>query len=271
MNNRLTPKSHASDPTIIGIIPARMGSTRFPGKPLAKISGKAMIYHVYWRSKMAKSFKEVYIATCDKEIEDYCREDNMNIIMTKDTHERASDRTAEAMEKIEKKTGQKADIVVMIQGDEPMVVPEMIDLAVKPMLKDSSILVVNLMSELKSKEEENDPNTIKVVVDKNSYALYFSRELVPSGKKAKKNVTRYKQVPIIPFRRDFLITFNKLSQVPLEIVESIDMLRVLGHGYKVKMVISRFNTYSVDTPQDLKRVKKLIKNDPLVSQYKINR
>lgn len=248
------------DKNIIGIIPARMASTRFPGKPLAKILDKAMIYHVYRRSKMAKVLREVYIATCDKEIEDYCRKNNMNVIMTKDTHERASDRAAEAMEKIEGKTGQTIDIVVMIQGDEPMVTPEMVDLSVEPMLEGKDISVVNLMHELKGKDEEGNPNIVKVVADENGYALYFSREAIPSGKKAKKGVTRYKQIAIIPFRRDFLVTFNKLPQTTLEIIESIDMLRVLGHGYKVKMVMSPVNTYGVDTPQDLERVGELMKD-----------
>ena len=246
---------------IIGIIPARMSSTRFPGKPLVKIAGKAMIQHVYQRSKMAKSLKGIYIATCDKEIEDYCRSNNMNVVMTKDTHERASDRAAEAMEKIEKKTGEKADIVVMIQGDEPMVTPDMIDSVLKPLLEDETIVVANLMYELKSKEEENNPNIVKVVADKTDHALYFSREPIPSGKKAKKGVMRYKQIAIIPFRRDFLVTFNKLPQTPLEVIESVDMLRVLEHGYQVKMVMSPVNTYGVDTPRDLRYVKKFIKNE----------
>jgi len=254
---------------IIGIIPARMASSRFPGKPLAEICGMPMIEHVYLRSKMNKTLKEVYIATCDKEIEDYCLKNNMNVIMTEDTHERASDRAKEAMLKIEGGKAQRVDIVVMIQGDEPMLNPEMIDLAVQPMLKDDSILIVNLMAELKSREEAEDANLVKVVVDEDNYALYFSREPIPSAKKAKEAFTRYKQVPIIPFRRDFLITFNNLTPKPLEVIESVDMLRLLEHGYKVKMVVSEFNTYGVDTPQDLKRVEKLIKNDPLVLGYTV--
>jgi len=254
------------DENIIGIIPSRMASTRFPGKPLAKILGKAMIYHVYQRSKMAKVLREVYIATCDEEIQNYCHKNHMNVVMTKNIHERASDRTAEAMERIEKKTRQKINIVVMIQGDEPLVVPQMIDLSVKPMSRDKNILVVNLMHRLKSKDEEDNPNIVKVVVDENSYALYFSRAPIPSGKKTKEIFIRYKQVPIIPFRRDFLITFNQLSSTHLESIESIDMLRVLGHGYKVKMVMSPVNSYSVDTPQDLERVKKLIRNNQFTSR-----
>lgn len=250
----------------VGIIPARMSSTRFPGKPLEQICGMPMIGHVYCRSKMNKALQYVYIATCDKEISDYCLENSINVVMTKDSHERASDRAAEAMLKIEKITGEKIDIVVMIQGDEPMIYPAMIDLALEPMLKDPSILITNLMSLLKS-QEEDDANVVKVVVDKDNCALYFSREPIPSAKKAKGLIMRYKQVPVIPFRRDFLITFNNLPVRPLEIIESVDMLRLLEHGYKVKMVMSQFNTYGVDTPQDLRRVEELMKNDALVLEY----
>lgn len=252
---------------IIGIIPARMASTRFPGKSLANILGKPMIYHVYWRSKKAKSLKEVYVATCDEEIEDYCLESNMKVIMTKNTHERALDRTVEAMLKIEALTKEKIDIVAMIQGDEPMLYPEMIEESIKCIVDDESIQITNLMSPLKSKKEHEDPNEVKVVVDKNNIALYFSREPIPSRKKDAREVPMYKQVCIIPLRRDFLIKFNELTPTPLEIVESVDMLRLLEHGYRVKMVLTEFETYSVDTVEDLKKVENLMKNDTLVRKY----
>jgi len=245
---------------IIGVIPARMASTRFYGKPLAKILGIPMIGHVYFRSKMSKILDEVYIATCDKEIMDYAKSIGAKAIMTKDSHERASDRTAEAMLKIEKETGAKVAIVVMVQGDEPMIHPEMIDEAVKPMLNDDSILVVNLMASLKTREEQNDPNEVKVAVDKQDFAMYFSREPIPSWKKGAKDVPMLKQVCIIPFRRDFLIKFNQLEPTPLEIIESVDMLRAMEHGYKVKMVRTEFQTYSVDTQEDLQHVESLMKS-----------
>lgn len=252
---------------VIGIIPARMASSRFPGKPLAKIHGIPMVGHVYFRSKMAKILDDVYLATCDKEIKEYTESINGKAIMTSDKHERASDRTAEAMLKIEKETEQKIGIVVLIQGDEPMLVPEMIEMAVKPMLKDESILVVNLMTPLKNVKEHEDPNEIKVVVDKDNFALYFSREPIPSRKKAAKEIPMLKQVCIIPFRRDFLLKFNRLEPTPLERIESVDMLRILEYGYRVKMVESKYETYSVDTPEDLKRVEGKMRNDFLIRQY----
>jgi len=236
---------------IVGIIPARMASARLPGKPLAKISGKAMIYHVYQRSKRARVLKDLYVATCDKEIKTYCAENGMKVIMTRDTHERASDRACEAMLTIEKMTKTKIDILVMIQGDEPMVRSQMIEKSVKPILEDKTIQVVNLMAPLKSNEEREDINTVKVAVDKNNFALYFSR----------KGISMHKQIAIIPFRRDFLIKFNEFPQTPLEIAESVDMLRVLEHGCKVKMVASPLNTYTVDTPEDLERVKKIMETE----------
>jgi len=267
MNSNLSLNPYSSNPNIIGIIPARMASTRFPGKPLAKILGTPMIGHVYFRSKMCKILNEVYVATCDKKIADYIRSIGGKPVMTADTHERASDRTAEAMLKIENQTGMKIDIVVMIQGDEPMLYPEMIEEAVKPLLNNKEIQVVNLMALLKSVQEHEDPNEVKVVADQNSFALYFSREPIPSRKKGTKEVPMYKQVCIIPFRRNFLIKFNNLAPTPLEMVESIDMLRILEHGYKVKMVFTKFETYSVDTPEDLKKVENLMKKDQLVKTY----
>ena len=256
---------------IIGIIPVRMASSRFPGKPLAKIRGIPMVGHVYFRSKLCKTLDEVYVATCDNEIVDYIESVGGKAIMTSDTHERASDRTAEAMLRIEKETGRKIDIVVMIQGDEPMLYPEMVDMAIKPMLEDSTMQVVNLMSPLKSREEHEDVNEVKVVVDLKGFALYFSREPIPSWKKGAKNASMYKQVCIIPFRRDFLIKFNELTPTPLEIIESVDMLRFLEHGYKVKVILTEFETYSVDTIEDLKEVELLMKNDRLVLKYAASR
>jgi 3-deoxy-manno-octulosonate cytidylyltransferase (CMP-KDO synthetase) len=252
---------------IIGIIPARMGSSRFPGKPLAKIRGISMVEHVLKRSLMSKSLNDVYVATCDLEIKEAVEFSGGKVVMTEDTHERASDRVAEAMVKLEAKISEKIDIVVMIQGDEPMVFPEMIDAAIRPMLSDQSIMVTNLMSPLRTREEHEDPNEVKVVVDKDDFALYFSREPIPSRKKGAEEVPMFKQVCIIPFQRDFLIKFNELPQTPLEMVESVDMLRVLEHGYQVKMISSAYETYSVDTLDDLKRVENMMINDALVPLY----
>jgi len=252
---------------IIGIIPARMASSRFPGKPLAKILGIPMVGHVYFRSKMSQTLDEVYVATCDREIFDYVESIGGKAIMTSDSHERCTDRIAEAAEKVEAMSNARVDIVVNIQGDEPMVFPEMIDEAVEPMLRDNSVVTTNLMAPIKTREEHEDPNVVKVVVDKNNFALYFSREPIPSRKKAAGQISMLKQVAIIPFRRDFLFKFTQLEPTPLEKIESVDMLRALEHGYKVKMVLTKFGTYGVDTPEDLCFVEERMKNDPLFTKY----
>jgi 3-deoxy-manno-octulosonate cytidylyltransferase (CMP-KDO synthetase) len=252
---------------IIGIIPARLASSRLPNKPMAKILGMPMIGHVYYRSKMSEILREVYVATCDLEIKNYIESIGGKAIMTADTHERASDRTAEALLEIEKLSGEKVDIVVMIQGDEPMVTPEMINAAVEPLFHDKDLNITNLMAVLKTQEEHEDPAEVKVVVDRNNNALYFSREPIPSRKKGVENVPMLKQVCIIPFRRDFLLEYNDMEQTPLEIIESVDMNRLLENGIKIKMVMRNEETYSVDTTSDLDNVNRKMLNDPLLQGY----
>lgn len=251
----------------IGIIPARMASSRFPGKPLAPIHDVPMIGHVWFRCKMSKTLDEVYIATCDEEVRQYADSIGARCIMTADTHERATDRTAEAMLKIEAETGERTNIVVMIQGDEPMTRPEMIDEAMAPMAEDPSVNVVNLMAHMDTVEEFEDPNEVKVVVDLEGNALYFSREPVPSRKKGVTTVPMLKQVCIIPFRRDYLLRFNSLPPTPLEVIESVDMMRILEHGEKVKMVMTSARTASVDTPEDLACVAGMMRGDDLMASY----
>ncbi len=251
---------------VIGIIPARMASTRFAGKPLRPILGMPMIGHVYLRSRLSPALDDVYVATCDAVIRDYVRSIGGKAIMTLDTHERASDRTAEAMLKAEDATGRRAGIVVMIQGDEPMVTPEMIGRAVKALLDDPEVNIVNLMGEI-SQSEASDPNEIKVVVDMRGDAVYFSREPIPSGSKHTGGLKRFKQVCVIPFRRESLLRFNRLGQTPLEIIESVDMLRLVENGLKVRMVSTGAATWSVDTVQDLRRVEQAMMCDPLLGRY----
>jgi 3-deoxy-manno-octulosonate cytidylyltransferase (CMP-KDO synthetase) len=175
---------------------------------------------------------------------------------------------AEAMLKIEKEKNIKVDILVMIQGDEPMVSPQMIEESIVPLRRDKNVNVVNLMAPIKTPQEFNDPNTIKVVVDKESNALYFSRVPIPSRNRVKDGVPMYKQVCIIPFRRDYLLKFNNLEQTPLEKVESVDMLRVLENGEKVRMVLTDHETFSVDTEEDLRKVSALMEHDTLFRTYK---
>ena len=252
---------------IVAIIPARMGSSRYPGKPLADILGMPMLGHVALRTAMSSRLSATYIATCDQEIMDFAKSIGIPAIMTADTHNRCTDRTAEAVLKIERESGKKVDIVVMVQGDEPMTTPEMIDAAVEPMLDDSSVNVVNLMADIPSVEDFENPNEVKVVVNLKNEALYFSREPVPSRKKGVDKVPMKKQVCIIPFRRDYLMHYNDLPETPLEIIESVDMMRILEHGDKVHMVQTDARTLSVDTPEDRVAVENQMRGDPLLKLY----
>ena len=242
---------------ILALIPARMGSSRFPGKPMANIIDKPMIGHVYDNVKKNQLLLEVAVATCDEEIYNYIESIGGRTVMTSDKHERASDRCAEALLIIEQEDNIKFDIVVMVQGDEPMIHPDMISEAVSPMLDDSKILITNLLGKIESKEEFEDRNCIKVVCDLNSNALYFSREPIPTRAKGGA-IPMGKQICVIPFRREFLIEYNGLEQTPLEIAESVDMMRVLEHGIKVRMVRTNYNTHAVDTLDDLKTVERLM-------------
>lgn len=255
---------------IVAIVPARMGSSRFPGKPLAPICGIPMIGHIHYRAQLAKELNDCWIATCDQEIMDYVHSIGGKAVMTSDKHERASDRCAEAMLKIEEKTGKKIDMVVMIQGDEPMVTPHMIDSAASAM-KDaakSGVGIACLMGPIETTEEFNDPNCIKVVVGHGNRAIYMSREPIPTVKRGATQGPWLKQVCIIPFTRDYLLQFNDTPPSKLEIAESIDLNRCLENGHPVQMAFSPDKAISVDTPSDLKKADAAMQKDPLFAQYR---
>lgn len=248
---------------IVAIIPARMGSSRFPGKPLAPILGHPMIEHVYQRTAMSAEVNEVYIATCDQEIKASTEAFGGKAIMTSANHERASDRVAEAAADL------AADVIVMVQGDEPMIHPKMIGESLTPFLRgDPEITCVNLTAQIRSQKEFEDPNTIKVVMDHDGCALYMSREPIPTRQiQDFAQIPAFKQVCIIPFTAAALKEFVQLEPTPLEIAESIDMMRFIEHGRRVRMVKTAFATHAVDTPDDLKLVEGLLLKDPLTGKY----
>jgi len=249
----------------IAVIPARMGSTRFPGKPVAKLLNCTMLEHVYKRVALSRSLDTTYIATCDEEIRRAAEDFGAPVIMTADTHERASDRVAEAVAEID------AELIVMVQGDEPMTHPEMVDAAIEPFRHDPELGCVNLVRPIDNQADFSDFNTIKVVMDQRGNALYMSRQPIPtisfSSQANFPMALAFKQVCIIPFRRQVLLEFARLPSTPLEKLESVDMLRLLEHGYRVKMVRTEFNTQAVDTQADLERVAALMKTDPLLPLY----
>ena len=253
-----------SNPRIIIGIPARMGSTRFPGKPLCKIQNRPMIEHCYKRCELSDYATDLFVAGCDVEIEDAVKSFGGNVIMTDPDILRPGLRVATAAESLNLEDD---DIVVVVQGDEPLVHPEMIDLAIQPLLEDKTIYVSNLVNEV-SDAEWRDPGEIKVVCDLDMNAIYMSRSPIPSTDHEEQRAVWWKQVCIMPFRWHFMKDFNhKLPPTPLELQESVEMNRAIQHGYKVRMVSSPFQTKSVDTEADRKMVDNLMKNDPVFREY----
>jgi len=237
---------------------------------MEKIHGMPMIGHCYHRTMIALGLDKVYVATCDKEIFDYILSIGGNAVMTANTHTRATTRTAEALEKIEEQTGNKIDVVVMVQGDEPLIRPETIGETISH-FRDQSVNIVNIMSHLSTKEMFEDVNNVKVVVDNNNDALYYSREPIPSQWKGLEDIPRYMQTGIIAFRRNTLIDFNAMEETQLEQIESVDMNRVLETGGKIRMVLTKERTIGVDVPEELALVEKLLIDDEVMKSYLFDR
>jgi len=248
----------------ICVIPARMGSSRFPGKPLAPMLGLALVLHVFERCKLYEGFGEVLIATCDEEIKVACEAHGAPVVMTADTHERCTDRVQEA---VETKYPDMADdqIIIMVQGDEVLVSPTMIG-DVADAQKKTGAPVVNLGSRLSTTADHDDPNTVKVIAAPNGRALAFSRAPIPSRSRADE-VPMFQQTGVMAFTYGFLRDFASLPQTPLEILEAIDMLRVLEHGMELYVVFTETETIGVDTPADLKRGEQCLSDEPLTQLY----
>ncbi len=241
---------HRSKLNIATIIPARLGSSRFPNKPLAPLLGTPMVELVRRNAASVEVTDVVVVATCDQEIIDLVEDSGGRAEMTSDKHERASDRTAEAVKSLEAQTGQEFDLVLMLQGDEPTVTPRQMAQVIDAMQANPSIGVANLLGSISSEREFRDPNCIKVVTDMDSNALYFSRLPIPGyGHFSHPSVG--KQVCAIGFRRDVLLDYVTKAPTPLEELESIDMLRVLEHGGNVKMIPTTQPNQSVDVPEDI--------------------
>lgn len=250
----------------IGIIPARMGASRFPGKPLATMLGMPMVGHCYHRTRLAPGLNAAYVATCDDAIADYVRGIGGNVVMTAASHNRATTRTAEALETIERETGERIDIVVMVQGDEPLISPETIGETLKH-FADPEVEIVNVISRLRTLEAFVDKNNVKVVVNRNNDALYFSREPIPSPWKGWEHLPRYMQTGIIAFRHDVLLRFNAMEEMPLEQYESVDMNRVLETGGRIRMLLTEALTIGVDTAEELAEAERHLRIDPTLSRY----
>ena len=250
----------------IGIIPVRLAATRFPGKPMARIHGMPMVGHCYYRTRLTPGLAAAYVATCDEEIAEYVRSIGGSAVMTAHSHTRATTRTAEAMEHVEAVTGERADVVVMVQGDEPLIQPDVIAGALQP-FADPTVDIVNIMSRLSSYEQFVDRNNVKVVVNHNSDALYYSREPIPSPWRGIDGVPMYQQTGIIAFRHDVLRRVIAMPETRLEQIESVDMNRVLETGGRIRMVLTEAVTIGIDTPAELEAAEELMADDPTMAQY----
>lgn len=240
---------------ILGIIPARYASTRFPGKPLTIINGKSMIQRVYEQSMKSKLLSDVVVATDDQRIYDAVNAFGGKVMMTSTEHNSGTDRCCEIVEKI----NDKYDAVVNIQGDEPFINPEQINQIAELISLDDS-QIASLCKPIKDKEELFDNNVVKVVFNINGDALYFSRHTIPFLRKVDKDEqlwlttrTFYKHIGIYAYKTDVLMNIAKLKQSGLEIAECLEQLRWIENSYKIKMGVTEYESYSIDTPQDVEK------------------
>jgi 3-deoxy-manno-octulosonate cytidylyltransferase (CMP-KDO synthetase) len=253
---------------VVAIIPARYGSTRLPGKPLAKIGGKPMIQHVYESTSRAKGLDRVLVATDDRRVEETVRGFGGEVVMTSKDHASGTDRLAEVARKIE------ADWIVNVQGDLPFIQSETIVRAVRPMRRDRSIPMGTVGTPIFDEEEWRNPNTVKVLTDHKGFALYFSRSPIPyvrsgavdlNGKKLTRHSKRLwgnRHIGLYVYRRDFLLKFARLRPTALEQIESLEQLRALAYGHRICVVAVDERSVEVDTPEDL------VKAETYLKQYR---
>lgn len=241
---------------VVAIIPARYGSTRLPGKPLATIGGKPMIQHVYESASKAPGLDRVLVATDDPRVKQAVHRFGGEVIMTSKDHASGTDRLAEVAKKI------KSDWVVNVQGDLPFIRPETITRAVRPMRHDRSIPMGTVCTPIYNEQEWRDPNVVKVITDANGFAIYFSRATIPFQRndltqargragKPRAKIWGYRHIGLYVYRRDFLLKFARLRPTVLEQTESLEQLRALMHGYRIFVADVDERTVEVDTPADL--------------------
>lgn len=240
---------------IVCVIPSRYESSRFPGKPLADLCGKPMIQHVYERVLRSPHVTGVAVATDDERIFRAVTQFGGKAIMTASVHRSGTDRIAEAADRLGLA---EDDIVVNIQGDQPLFEPAQIDEVVQPLLDDPSIPMSTLIYRIVREEEILHPNAVKTVWDHEGFALYFSRSTIPYVRDPGKKADYYKHHGIYAYRRHFLETFTRLPEGTLERLESLEQLRALEYGYKIKVIVTPHDSVEVDTPQELERVKSLL-------------
>jgi 3-deoxy-manno-octulosonate cytidylyltransferase (CMP-KDO synthetase) len=243
---------HASPLQIVAVIPARFASSRFPGKPLADIDGRPMIEHVYRRAKACAAIQRVIVATDDLRVADAVRRFGGDVRLTRADHRTGTDRIAEVAETLD------CDVVVNVQGDEPLIDPDAIAAAVAPFAADPGVPMTTLYRRIEQPAELNNPNIVKVVLDRAGYALYFSRAPIPFARDPRAGwPPLYRHIGLYAYRRSTLLVIAALEPTPLERAESLEQLRALEHGIRIKAVETAYDSLGVDTPEDLEQVRRL--------------
>lgn len=239
---------------VIGVIPVRYGSTRFAGKVLADILGKPMLQRVYEQAKKAVVLDDLLIACDDDRILDAAKNFGAKAVLTAKAHASGTDRIIEAIDTVD------ARIVINIQGDEPLIHPAMIDAAAQAMLDDASLCMATLIKKIEDPKDIRDPNVVKAVLDKNNFALYFSRATIPyhAQNSEVKFPVYYKHIGLYAYTKDFLFTYKNLPVSDLEKAECLEQLRILEKGFRIKAIETQFDTIGVDTAQDLEKVKEYL-------------
>lgn len=236
---------------VLCVIPARFGSTRLPGKPLAMLAGKTVIQRVYEQVALTRIPDQVVVATDDQRIADAVEQFGGTAVMTSQDHPSGTDRLAEVALSYE-----DVDVIVNVQGDEPMIPPQVIDDLAQAFADNDGLEMATIKTEMQPEDFQN-PNAVKVVTDENGYALYFSRSLIPYPRHDLPEVKVYKHVGIYAYRRDFLLKFAALLPTPLERVEGLEQLRALENGVKIKVLTSDFQGVGIDTPEDLHKANEI--------------
>lgn len=254
-------------PKILGFIPARMGSSRFYGKPLFPILGIPMLGHVIERARMYNNWDKLFLTTCDKEIAQYGASLNIPEIMTSDKHSRALDRIAEAVEKCGLSVSDN-DIIVNVQGDEPLLVPDMIKAIIDPMIEEKEVDGTILSIDIIHEEQYRDPNVLKIIHNLKGDILYTSRSPVPYCETFNSEIGAKRIFGLFGFKWGYLKTFNNLNESPLEIYESCDSNRLYDYGYTQRIApFPYFDSYAVDVPNDIQKVEALMKKDKYWKMY----
>ena len=232
---------------VLCVIPARYASTRLPGKPLKDIAGKHMSCRVYARAAKASRVAAAIVATDDSRIYDAVLQHGGKAVMTRKDHPTGTDRLAEVAEKY-----QDVDLIINVQGDEPLIEPKLIDELAAAFDGDADLQMATVCTEITDESEQQNPNNVKVVMDKQGYALYFSRSLLPYPRHEGTPV--YKHIGIYAYKRDFLLAYAKMAETPLEHAESLEQLRALENGYRIKVIKTPYRFVGVDTTEDLEKV-----------------